>query len=715
MDVRKDQGHNCSDSLDDPLPLLRLERMKGVKIRAALTVALAIGLLLIAVWTVSARSSDLSLNPQPATALTDALDESIVAGHSDRRLLYSRPAAVTAAESSTMDTQSAISVTAYFWEPLTLPAGIRASEVYGFAVHPTDALRLFIGTWSGLYQSADAGQSWTQVASTTFSFVGNVAIAASNPLRMYARSWKLYRSDNGGVSWNEIPSPPSMCSFVIAPSDANRVYARTCSSDSPAVLRSDDGGQTWITPTLTFTTTLDKLAVAPDDPNVLIGADFSQVFRSANGGTTWITAPIGTRYFGQPAFDPQPPYTLYLGHWTGLLRSTDRGATWQDSGVAREFSDVAASPFKNQQALGGNDTASWLIDSSGTAWQATAWNAPLPLKSVWRSVSDNRAIYARTDQAWWRFIQRTLSQPQQVFLPIVQRGNLTPAFPPAAQQALDRMNVYRARVGVMPLRLHPAIVAAAQNHATYHMLNYADSSAWANGPHGEVAGKPGYTGKWPFDRLVAAGYPSTYPWSGGSEVMHFIGDPIASVDGWMATIYHRVIPLDPAALYTGYGNGRNNHTAVDVMDFGGGPTDNGLWSSAVPYPLAYPANGQIDVPISWDGGESPNPLPPGASRPVGYPFTLQGVGGILQVTSIQLRKGGQIVAVHPNPSDCSVFNCYALIAVQPLQANTTYTVQAQGSVGGIAFDRTWTFTTGSTPGPTLLDREQPIGPPLRSP
>jgi len=38
---------------------------------------------------------------------------------------------------------------------------------------------------------------------------------------------------------------------------------------------------------------------------------------------------------------------------------------------------------------------------------------------------------------------------------------------------------------------------------------------------------------------------------GGSEVMHGWGDPVASVDGWMASIYHRVISLDPGAIFTG--------------------------------------------------------------------------------------------------------------------------------------------------------------------
>ncbi|MFU8772291.1 MAG: hypothetical protein ACNA8H_07710, partial [Anaerolineales bacterium] len=86
------------------------------------------------------------------------------------------------------------------------------------------------------------------------------------------------------------------------------------------------------------------------------------------------------------------------------------------------------------------------------------------------------------------------------------------------------------------------------------------------------------------------------------------------------------------------------------------------------------------------------PLPPGAARPVGYPFTLQGVGGNLVVDWAEMRTAeGQVIGVHPNPPLCPQFNCYALIPLQPLSPWSTYTVTAQGSVGGVAFIQSWTF------------------------
>ncbi len=269
--------------------------------------------------------------------------------------------------------------------------------------------------------------------------------------------------------------------------------------------------------------------------------------------------------------------------------------------------------------------------------------------------------------------------------------------PTSPKWALAEANRYRSRAGVPPLQLHNAMVAATQNHANYYIQNYQDQSAMIFGPHGEVAGHPSFTGKWPTDRVKAAGF----PWYGGAEVMDFVGDPSAAVDDWISTIYHRAILLDPNAAYTGYGYAykydasNSQQAAVDVMDFAQGPPN--LNAPPVsPYPLGYPANGQGDVITYWGGGEAPDPLPAGATRPVGFPFTLQGVGGELKVAAAEMRDGnGQVVLVYPSPSDCKSFGCYALIAVSPLHPNTTYSVHAHGAVGNVPFDRTWQFTTGN--------------------
>ena len=278
------------------------------------------------------------------------------------------------------------------------------------------------------------------------------------------------------------------------------------------------------------------------------------------------------------------------------------------------------------------------------------------------------------------------------YLPIIMRestsGTPPPPLPtgPVEQQALDRINYYRSLAGTPPLQLHPSLVTAAQNHVTYLDLNSNDASANVYWPHGEVEGKPGYTGRWSGDRAVA----TSYPWSAGWEVMSFDNDPIVSVDNLIATVFHRVTMLDPYMEYMGYGHGRVGSGGADVIDFGHGTTN--LNRQQV---IVYPADGQTNVPILWLGGETPSPLPPDAPpAAVGFPMTIQPIAYVaLQVTQAELRDdSGALVMVYPNPSNCGTA-CYAIIPVNPLQTATVYTVHVVGSVDGTPFERTWSFAT----------------------
>src|SRR5205085_635329 len=83
---------------------------------------------------------------------------------------------------------------------------------------------------------------------------------------------------------------PQVCDLIVAPESAERLYARSCSG-SPALYRSDDGGQSWSSPAPAFAPALNSLVALPG--NVLVGTDGSAAYRSADGGTSWSSVPIG--------------------------------------------------------------------------------------------------------------------------------------------------------------------------------------------------------------------------------------------------------------------------------------------------------------------------------------------------------------------------------------------------------------------------------------
>lgn len=292
--------------------------------------------------------------------------------------------------------------------------------------------------------------------------------------------------------------------------------------------------------------------------------------------------------------------------------------------------------------------------------------------------------------------------PHLLSLPLILNqasSHVAPVPVPPEQRALARVNAYRSLAGVQLLTLDPALGTAAQRHADYDLLNAPDASAWAFGPHGEVAGKPNFSGTWPGDRATNAGY----AWAAGWEVMSYVDDPERAVDGLMATVFHRVNILTATHAHLGYGHGQTMSEAVDVLDFGRGMSEPGSITGVA----LFPGPNQRDVPL-YGAGETPSPLPPGAAYPIGYPITLQPIAGTpLAVSAAELRdKGGALVPLYPSPADCAA-SCYALLPITGLHAGTTYTAHVVGTVDGAVFDVSWSFTTSACDNVLLCSKVRP--------
>lgn len=254
-----------------------------------------------------------------------------------------------------------------------------------------------------------------------------------------------------------------------------------------------------------------------------------------------------------------------------------------------------------------------------------------------------------------------------------------------AARAVERLNRYRALVELPPVRLDLELSADTQRHADYLAANHDHPSLDGLGAHEEKPGLPGYSpegaraGKAAvitFDRRAAA-------------------DPI---DKWMGTFFHRIPLLTPALARTGFGyaetdNPRRAHVwLLHVADRSGPRTGEAI---------VYPGAGHADVPLSFSGDETPNPLPPHDEDGLaGYPITVtfpktdrvRGVSASLEDVL------GTAVPYYLSTPDSPVvegyqMNTICLIPESPLDSKSRYTVHIAAIVGGQKWSKRWSFTT----------------------
>ena len=263
--------------------------------------------------------------------------------------------------------------------------GLAGVPSFALAVPSGNADALWSGLEQGLYHSADAGRHWAAsplpaIPPARQPVPRDLAFAADGAA-LYAvlddasGNRSLWKTADGGASWDPL-SPPQFLSRVWTdPADAASLYAGVATSVSGGISASHDGGATWS-------------AQAPDSPcgfrglavagarlyGVTTGGEDSFLcprhpaapafFRSLDAGATWTAGAAGlpATPLAAVAVDPVDSSRVYLGAGEpgfeggrGVWKSTDAGATWSPAGTETDGLAVAA----------------LAVSATGTVWAAT--------------------------------------------------------------------------------------------------------------------------------------------------------------------------------------------------------------------------------------------------------------------------------------------------------------------------------------------------------
>lgn len=184
---------------------------------------------------------------------------------------------------------------------------------------------------------------------------------------MGATGGGVWKTVDGGASWRNISDgffkTGSVGDIAVADSDPNVIYVGMGEADirgnfshGDGVYKSTDAGKTWAHVGLKDTRQIGRVAVHPQDADVVYVAALGHVFgpnaergvfRTKDGGATWQRVLYVDDKTGaiDVAIDPFNPRVVYAGMWqvyrtpwglesggegSGLYRSTDGGETWTE-------------------------------------------------------------------------------------------------------------------------------------------------------------------------------------------------------------------------------------------------------------------------------------------------------------------------------------------------------------------------------------------------
>jgi hypothetical protein len=265
--------------------------------------------------------------------------------------------------------------------------------------------------------------------------------------------------------------------------------------------------------------------------------------------------------------------------------------------------------------------------------------------------------------------------------------------------AFNLLNQQRQQCGFPALQENTALDQAAAAHAQYQATNNTISDA-------ETPGLTGFTGASYADRAAHFGYTEKNGsvgvsggfWNGQNWTEAQYGEQ--AIYGFLSGVYHIAIAAAPT---TAIGIGKVATT------YNGAPTQ---WYSmtlanyqsvaATNAVLTFPCQGTTGVAYSA-GGEIPTP--PGTSGNWGTPVAVAGndTDTIVMQSGSMTDSTGHVssLQVLDSAKDTNkILPKYMGVAypVTPLAPNAQYSVSLTGTVNGVAFSRTFSFTTGNIVG-----------------
>jgi photosystem II stability/assembly factor-like uncharacterized protein len=248
-----------------------------------------------------------------------------------------------------------------------------------------DGKTIYVGSaGGGVWKSTNAGASFNPIFDKYCMSIGAIAVDQQHPDTLFVGSGEsnmrntvsigdgLYRSTDGGSDWVKVglDSTEHIAKIIIDPKNDNIIYVAApgplwCDSKHRGLYKSTDGGKTWDKILyINEKTGCADIAIDPTNPSIIYATTWefrrypyafnsggmgSGMWKSYDGGKTWkeLSTGLPKKPFGRIAIAlapiaPQNLVAIVESKETGLYISGDAGATWKRQSATM---NVESRPF----------------------------------------------------------------------------------------------------------------------------------------------------------------------------------------------------------------------------------------------------------------------------------------------------------------------------------------------------------------------------------
>lgn len=262
-----------------------------------------------------------------------------------------------------------------------LTAGLGIRQFYKIGISQTADVVVTGGSQdngTSVYSQAQGWRDWLGAD----GMEGYVDKTTTNTMLGTSQFGQLYRSTNGGNSFNSLNEPGPGQGNWVTPMEQDPVAVNTVYLGYNSVYKSTNNGSSWTATSQNFGGFLDEMKVAPSNNQVIYASRAGIMYKTTDGGATnWSTVTNPGGQINNFAIHPTDPDKVAAATTSAgkVYITEDGGATWQAKTLNLPNFSSLAIVWDDNGANGlylGMDYGIFYIDDTLANWQPYNTNLP---------------------------------------------------------------------------------------------------------------------------------------------------------------------------------------------------------------------------------------------------------------------------------------------------------------------------------------------------